>query len=174
MLDLDSPLWKEIKEYFDDGVARYIGEEKPIEKFLRRLWNNEKVSDRDWTFDFIDVHCCRGWLSQASFASVAHLVALAAKTDPKDRIMFFLAIMLIEYNRERLKISIEPFLEKDYFDAIDKVNGLVLECLQLKSVWSSENFQILFATLAILDDKLDLADFLIDGHELGDQHKGNG
>ncbi|MGH9767981.1 MAG: hypothetical protein ACREAB_11150 [Blastocatellia bacterium] len=84
----------------------------------------------------------------ASYAALPHIVAIAESKPVKQRLEFFSFIGAVEAYRHRNGAPpIPPFLEKDYFTAIEQAAGLILD--SLVADWDEEEMIVLLGAYAI-------------------------
>lgn len=75
MLSLENPMWINLKGNYSTG--------EHIAELLIRAWNEESVQDwADWYEEVFQELCHQYTLSEAAYAAVPHLVAIAAERPP--------------------------------------------------------------------------------------------
>lgn len=160
MLSLDSPVWQELNHAY--GSARDIPEllhqlpDAPIKAVDYRT--------QPW-FSLWSALCHQSDVYSASYAAVPHIVQIAGGKPPQDRSEFVQFVARIEIYRHRSNApAIPPAFEGDYFEAIDQMRLLTLECLQARTS-DEEELKTLLGSLAVFNAAPKLGNAIMEAGE---------
>jgi hypothetical protein len=142
MLDLESPKWR--------NLSHAYGGASDIPHLIKQLKTAPPPKDEKsepW-FSLWSSLCYQNDVYTASYATIPHIVAAAESKPVKHRLEFFSFIGAVEAYRHRKGAPpIPPFLEGDYFSAIEHGAALIRD--SLVADWDEEEMIVLLGAYAI-------------------------
>jgi hypothetical protein len=126
MLDLESPIWSELRHAY--------GSASDIPTLLRRLsgFPSEASSQDEPWFTLWSSLCHQGDVYSASFAAVPHIVQALAIDPTRATLSYFLLPASIEVARVTKGIVVAPPFEAAYFAALAQLPSLAAVAAQPK------------------------------------------
>ena len=142
MLDLESPKWR--------NLSHAYGGASDIPQLIKQLKTAPPPRDEKsepW-FSLWSSLCHQYDVYTASYAALPHIVAISESKPVKHRLEFFSFIGAVEAYRHRTDAPpIPPFLEGDYFSAIEHAAGLIRDSLVAN--WDEEEMIVLLGAYSI-------------------------
>ncbi len=153
IVPLDSPRWRELQQAY--GSAAGI---PALLKALPRAAPSDGNSE-PWRSLWSSL-CHQGTVYTASYASVPHIAAAAARRDPKDRLDHLVLIASIAVGRRRPDAAAMPSdLLEDFEVAVQQAAGLAADCLRV--AWNGTEYRNLLGALSILQGQETLGELLL-------------
>jgi len=142
MLDLESEKWR--------SLSHAYGAASNIPQLIEQL--KTAPPPKDWKsepwFSLWSSLCHQFDVYTASYAALPHVVAIAISKPAKDRLEFFSFIGAVEAYRHRKDAPpIPPFLQEDYFSAVEYAARLILDSLVVD--WDEEEMIVLLGVYSI-------------------------
>jgi hypothetical protein len=156
MLDLNSPLWKNLKHAY--------GSAADIPALLEQLKTAgpQKGFDTEPWFSLWSALCHQYDVYTASYAALPHILVIAGSRPPRQRLDHLLLASSIEAFRHLDDAPPMPLeLQEAYDQAIKQAPRLILECLELD--WQQEEDErILLGSLAVMQGHPQLGNAIFD------------
>ena len=141
MLDLNSPLWKELTHAY--GSAANI---PALLEQLKTAGPQNDYDDEPW-FSLWSSLCHQYDVYTASYAALPQIIIIAGSRPARERLdHFFLAASIEAFRHLDDAPPIPAKLQKAYQQAIAQASKLILDCLELE--WQETEYQILLGALA--------------------------
>jgi hypothetical protein len=156
MLELNSPLWKDLEHAY--GSAADI---PALLEQLKTASPQKKYGTEPW-FSLWSALCHQYDVYSASYAALPHIIAIASSRPPRQRIDYLLLASSIEAFRHLHDAPPIPRgLQEAYVQALKIAPRLILECLELD--WQQEeDDRILLGSLAVMQGHPQLGNAIFD------------
>jgi hypothetical protein len=143
MLDLNSPLWKDLTHAY--GSAADI---PALLEQLKTASPQKKYDDEPW-FSLWSALCHQYDVYTASYAALPHIIANAASRTARERLDYlFLSSSIEGFRHFDDAPPIPADLWESYQQAIQQASELILDCLKLD--WPEPDYRILLGALAVV------------------------
>jgi hypothetical protein len=142
MLDLNSPMWKNLQHAYGNAAD--------IPALLEQLITAgpQKEYDSEPWFSLWSALCHQYDVYSASFAALPHIIAISGKRPASERLDYLYLAASIEAFRHLYDAPRIPAeLQEAYELAIEQASKLILECLEKD--WKEADYRILLGGLAI-------------------------
>jgi len=143
MLDLDSPIWKDLTHAY--GSAADI---PTLLEQLKTASPQEKYDSEPW-FSLWSALCHQNDVYSASYAALPHIIAIAGSKPARERLdHLFLAASIEAFRHVGDAPAIPVDLQEAYQQGIEQSFTLILGCLKLD--WQENEYRILLGALAVV------------------------
>jgi hypothetical protein len=144
MLELNSPLWKELSHAYGSAADIPLLLEQ-----LKLAGSPEDYKSEPW-FSLWSALCHQYDVYPASYAASPHIIAIAITKPSRDRLHhLYLASSIEAYRHFDDAPPIPEFLEEAYMKGLNRASLLIRECLELG--WQETEFRILLGAVAVVE-----------------------
>ncbi len=159
MLDLSSPIWAELRHAYGSAtdipsLLAQLRAAPPEATWLFQDWDAEPLA----SLGEMLIHQCDVY--PASYAALPHLVTIAARQPPANRIICLNLVGCIAIGQQLENApAVTEQLREAYVAALSQAAKIILECLYLD--WPEDDYKVLLSALVAVRGHSSLAEAIL-------------